>query len=98
MVVSCKPQSEVTTDKNYDFGYEIAVEETMDEKSHTESRVDDIIRGRYTILQPDGVMRTVTYQTFENGTIDMHVEYEKVSDPIPQLVQYVVQDEAATRK
>jgi len=34
---------------------------TGDQKSQTESRDGDVVRGQYSLVEPDGAIRTVTY-------------------------------------
>lgn len=46
---------------NYSFAYEVNDAQTGDIKSQQESRRGDIVIGQYSLVQPDGVKRTVDY-------------------------------------
>ncbi|CAH2104228.1 unnamed protein product [Euphydryas editha] len=46
---------------NYSFAYEVNDAHTGDVKSQHESRRGDIVIGQYSLVQPDGVQRTVDY-------------------------------------
>lgn len=53
---------------NYNYGYEVNDANTGDYKRLQETRLGDAVVGHYTILQPDGVTRTVQYTADnENG-------------------------------
>jgi len=45
----------------YNFGYSVSDGITGDQKSHTESRDGDLVQGQYSLVEPDGAIRTVTY-------------------------------------
>ncbi|CAG7815495.1 unnamed protein product [Allacma fusca] len=45
----------------YQYGYGVNDHYTGDIKSATESRDGDLTRGSYSLVQPDGVLRTVNY-------------------------------------
>ncbi|KAJ8726621.1 hypothetical protein PYW07_001319 [Mythimna separata] len=47
---------------NYNFAYEVNDAHTGDIKSQQESRRGDTVLGQYSLLQPDGVRRTVDYR------------------------------------
>ncbi|XP_026487771.1 cuticle protein 16.8-like [Vanessa tameamea] len=46
---------------NYSFAYEVNDANTGDVKSQHESRRGDIVIGQYSLVQPDGIKRTVDY-------------------------------------
>lgn len=46
---------------NYNFAYDVNDVQTGDIKSQHESRRGDIVVGQYSLVQPDGVKRTVDY-------------------------------------
>ncbi|KAF4516905.1 hypothetical protein B566_EDAN007993 [Ephemera danica] len=46
---------------DYKFGYGIEDSKTGNKQSHEESRDGDVVRGQYTVLEPDGSMRIVQY-------------------------------------
>ncbi|CAG7832373.1 unnamed protein product [Allacma fusca] len=45
----------------YNYGYSVSDGYTGDQKSHTESRDGDVVSGQYSLVEPDGAVRTVTY-------------------------------------
>lgn len=45
----------------YSFSYTVNNEETQDFKTHSETRDGDYLQGEYSLLDPDGYMRVVTY-------------------------------------
>jgi hypothetical protein len=45
----------------YNFGYSVADSLTGDHHSHTESRDGDVVKGQYSLVEPDGSIRVVTY-------------------------------------
>ncbi|KAG7311165.1 hypothetical protein JYU34_002165 [Plutella xylostella] len=47
---------------NYNFAYEVNDRTTGDIKSQSEARRGDTVLGQYSLLQPDGVTRTVEYK------------------------------------
>jgi len=52
---------------NYSYSYAVKDATTGDEKSHEETRTGDDVVGRYTVVEPDGTLRTVTYTAGING-------------------------------
>lgn len=55
---------------NYNFAYEVNDIHTGDIKSQSETKRGDIILGQYSLIQPDGVRRTVDYRAdSHNGFI-----------------------------
>ncbi|XP_073817981.1 larval cuticle protein A2B-like [Musca autumnalis] len=45
----------------YKFGYNVQDGLSGDSKGHVEERNGDVVRGEYTLVDPDGLKRTVTY-------------------------------------
>ncbi|CAH0604983.1 unnamed protein product [Chrysodeixis includens] len=45
----------------YDFGYEVSDEHTGDHKSQHEHRDGDVVKGYYSLHEPDGTIRHVDY-------------------------------------
>jgi len=45
----------------YNYGYSVQDALTGDSKSASESRDGDVVRGQYSLVEPDGSIRTVTY-------------------------------------
>lgn len=42
----------------YNYGYSVADGLTGDQKSATESRNGDLVQGQYSLVEPDGAVRT----------------------------------------
>jgi len=45
----------------YNYGYSVADGLTGDSKTATETRDGDVVKGQYSLVEPDGAVRTVTY-------------------------------------
>lgn len=45
----------------YEFNYGVADSHTGDQKSQTEIRDGDVVKGSYSLAEPDGTIRTVQY-------------------------------------
>lgn len=52
---------------HYNFAYEVNDAHTGDIKSQHESRRGETVLGQYSLLQPDGVKRTVDYRADEHA-------------------------------
>lgn len=61
--ISYTSQIETEYDPNPSYNYHYGVDDplTGDTKSQIESRNGDVVRGRYTVVDPDGIKRTVDY-------------------------------------
>jgi hypothetical protein len=46
---------------NFHYNYGVSDPVTGDQKSHTETREGDVVRGKYSFVDSDGSIRTVTY-------------------------------------
>ena len=102
IAVSCRPQQlfldedPVDSNPSYNYNYVIQSADTYDEKSHSESRKDNITIGEFSLIQPDGLRRTHRYFASPGEGFQVEVKYERVSDPLPpprkqfQIVREVV--------
>jgi len=45
----------------YNYGYSVSDGLTGDSKTATETRDGDVVKGQYSLVEPDGSIRTVTY-------------------------------------
>jgi len=45
----------------YSFSYKVDDAENADHKEHSETRDGDVVTGKYSLIEPDGTLRTVTY-------------------------------------
>lgn len=60
------------TKPKYDYKYGVEDFKTGDHKSHWETRDGDLVKGAYSLREPDGTYRTVTY------TADKHNGFNAV--------------------
>ncbi|XP_032529795.2 cuticle protein 8-like [Danaus plexippus] len=78
---------------NYSFAYDVNDAQTGDIKSQHESRRGDIVIGQYSLVQPDGIKRTVDYTANDNigflATVNNQAENVK-----QESNRQYVQDEA----
>ncbi|CAL8086984.1 unnamed protein product [Orchesella dallaii] len=61
------PAQQIVSVPNYSYSYAVKDATTGDEKSHEETRNGDNVIGRYTVVEPDGTLRTVTYTAGIHG-------------------------------
>lgn len=53
---------------HYKYEYSVNDEKTHDIKKHEEERKGDVVKGQYSLLEPDGNVRTVKYYAdWKNG-------------------------------
>lgn len=60
-MISCSPFFWLQAYPKYEFNYGVADAHTGDHKSQKEERDGDIVKGSYTVAEPDGTLRTVHY-------------------------------------
>lgn len=74
---------------NYNFAYEVNDPHTGDIKNQHEIRRGDIVQGQYSLVQPDGVRRTVDYRADEHTGFHATVNNEgrPVAQPVPHAVE-----------
>ncbi|XP_017787189.1 PREDICTED: cuticle protein 8-like [Nicrophorus vespilloides] len=75
---------EVYADAHPQYSYEYGVQDahTGDVKNQHEERDGDVVKGYYTLVQPDGVTRTVHYSADSHSGFNANVEYK--GEPIVQ--------------
>lgn len=66
---------------NYSFQYSVADPITGDTKSQQETRQGDSIQGQYSLVEPDGVTRTVNYFADDVGGFRAEVSKNAASGP-----------------
>lgn len=64
----------------YDFNYGVHDDHTGDIKSQTETRQGDVVQGSYSVIDPDGFKRTVTYTADEQNGFQAVVNRERVEN------------------
>jgi hypothetical protein len=85
-----------------DYTFEFGIEDPKSHNSqnHKEHRDDDVVHGEYSLVQPDGVTRTVKYTADKHNGFNaqvifdgkpMHYEEKKMYDDIKQMQQQYVQ-------
>ncbi|XP_017784712.1 PREDICTED: cuticle protein 7-like [Nicrophorus vespilloides] len=70
------------TPAHYSFEYGVNDAHTGDVKNQHEERDGDVVKGYYTLIQPDGVTRTVHYTSDAHSGFNANVEYK--GEPIVQ--------------
>jgi len=80
---------------NYSFGYSVSDAHTGDAKSQHESRHGDVVKGSYSLVEPDGTTRTVQYtadaQNGFNAVVDRHpAAVHPASHPVPVKIAYAL--------
>lgn len=83
---SASPQqgTQERIDPNLSFKYKYRVEapDTGDEKSHQESLKDGVLVGKYSVVQPDGTLRTVSYRADDTSGFRAKVQFQEgYADP-----------------
>ena len=66
----------------YNFGYSITDSVTGDSKRREESRDGDVVRGSYSVADPDGRIRTVTYTADALHGFQAKVTYDGAEGPV----------------
>merc|ERR1711892_651825 len=66
----------------YIFGYSITDSVTGDSKSRQESQDGDVVRGSYSVADPDGRIRTVTYTADDVHGFQATVTYDGQPGPV----------------
>ena len=58
IVLAAEP---VDPNPSYSYGYSVADGLTGDNKQASETRANGVVQGQYSLVEPDGAIRTVTY-------------------------------------
>ncbi|XP_053602752.1 cuticle protein 19-like [Plodia interpunctella] len=58
----------------YDYSYSVSDPHTGDHKTQHEVRDGDVVKGEYSLLQPDGTFRKVTYTADDHNGFNAVVE------------------------
>ncbi|CAG9784096.1 unnamed protein product [Diatraea saccharalis] len=76
-------------DPSYSFAYDVNDPHTGDIKSQHESRRGDIVLGQYSLVQPDGVQRTVDYRAdmHRGFTATVNNDVRPVVHQLPQVTE-----------
>lgn len=84
------------TDPNYNFAYEVNDPHTGDIKNQHETRRGDTVLGQYSLVQPDGIRRTVEYRSDDHTGFQATVNNE--GRPVPQPNPHETVHEEAPRQ
>jgi len=71
----------------YNYGYSVQDGLTGDQKSHSESRDGDVVQGQYSLVEPDGAVRTVTYTADAFNGFNAVVSRQAPQVAVKQVVQ-----------
>merc|ERR1712106_517374 len=72
----------VDIDPHYTFGYSISDAVTGDSKNRQETRDGNTVTGSYSVADPDGRIRTVTYEAGPGIGFVAHVTYDGAEGPV----------------
>ncbi|XP_039949117.1 cuticle protein-like [Bactrocera tryoni] len=75
------PVEEYNPPAKYDYSYNVHDDETGDIKSHAEARDGYFVQGSYSVVDPDGFQRTVTY------TVDGPSGFNAVVNRVPYAIK-----------
>ena len=71
----------VDIDPSYQFGYSVTDTKTGDSKTREETRDGDVVTGSYTVADPDGRIRRVTYTADAVNGFNAVVTYDGEAGP-----------------
>ena len=80
-ILTLAPRQEELPAK-YNFGYSVSDLESGDSKTRQESRDGDVVTGSYTVADPDGRIRTVTYTADSLHGFQAKVTYDGEEGPV----------------
>lgn len=80
---------EIETPANYGFSYETHDEHTGDIKRQSETAVDGVVSGQYSLIDSDGFRRVVEYTADDHNGFQAVVRREPTDFKVPQLIKKV---------
>ena len=81
VVIAKVEEEEAALPAHYDFGYSVSDAASGDSKSRQESRNGDVVTGSYSVADPDGRIRTVTYTADSEHGFQATVTYDGEAGP-----------------
>lgn len=69
---------------DYSFSYGVEDPLTGNSQNHKETRDGDVVKGQYTVLDPDGTTRTVTYTADPQNGFQATVHHSAPSENLHQ--------------
>lgn len=91
MVPKAVVASTVVSNPQYDYTYSVHDQITGDQKSHRESRLGDTTQGEYSLVDPDGFLRTVKYIADHNGFNAVVSRQQGYAQPVSVIAPKFVQ-------
>lgn len=89
-------QAEFQADPSYAFAYQVQDQITGDSKSQEETRQGDVVKGRYSLIEPDGTRRTVDYTADPTNGFNAYVQKTEAQQAV--FVPSVSTDDVETIK
>lgn len=90
-------QAQVQPDPSYTFAYQVQDQITGDSKSQEETRQGDFVKGRYSLVEPDGTRRIVDYTADPTNGFNAYVQKSEGA-PQAAFVPSVSTDDVETIK
>lgn len=81
---------EVDSPPHYDFSYSVQDPHTGDVKQQQESRVNDVVQGSYSLIEPDGHKRVVHYTADDHNGFNAVVQREGTVHATPVVSKAIV--------
>lgn len=75
-----QPADEHHEPVHYSFHYDVHDPHTGDVKSQHETRTGDVVTGYYSLVEPDGTVRTVKYKADKHSGFNAIVDRKKSAD------------------
>jgi len=83
-------------DPSYTFAYQVQDQITGDSKSQQETRQGDVVKGQYSLIEPDGTRRTVDYTADPTNGFNAYVQKSDAQQAV--FVPSVSTDDVETIK
>lgn len=89
-------QLQPVADPSYTFAYQVQDQITGDSKSQEETRNGNVVKGRYSLIEPDGTRRTVDYTADPTNGFNAYVQKSEAQPAV--FVPSVSTDDVETIK
>ncbi|VVC35904.1 Insect cuticle protein,Chitin-binding type R&R consensus [Cinara cedri] len=89
-------QLQPVADPSYTFAYQVQDQITGDSKSQEETRNGNVVKGRYSLIEPDGSRRTVDYTADPTNGFNAYVQKSEAQQAV--FVPSVSTDDVETIK
>ncbi|XP_055375897.1 uncharacterized protein LOC129608429 [Condylostylus longicornis] len=83
--ISEEISDDLSSHPHYKFSYKVFDPDTGDDKEHKEERDGELVQGEYSLVEPDGSRRTVTY--ISNGTDGFNAIIKKTAAPLSENLE-----------